>query len=102
MKKIKPVVARDAGELAHILGLSALDAVQMEVRRQINDKIIQAVSESGRTHVQVARAARTSRARLTAILNRNTAHVSTDLMLRILASLGYGATIAFKRRRPAA
>ena len=102
MTKIKPIVARDTDELARILGLSALDAVEMQVRRQINEKIIQAVKDSGLTHAQVAKTAQTSRARLTAILNRNTAHVSTDLMLRILAALGYNATSAYTRRRRAA
>ncbi len=32
-----------------------------------------------------------------AILNRNTHDVSTDLMLRIMASLGYRATLTFSR-----
>ena len=43
-----------------------------------------------------------SRTRLTAILNRNTAHVSTELMLRMLAVLGYRAKITFVRARSAA
>lgn len=102
MKKVKPIVARNAQELAHALGLSRSDAIEIEVRCQINDKIIQAVRESGLTHAQVAKAAQTSRARLTAILNRNTAHVSTDLMLRILAALGYRANVTFRRTRRAA
>ena len=41
-------------------------------------------------------ASRTSRTRVTAILNRNTKAVSTDLLLRILYSLGYTAKITFK------
>jgi predicted XRE-type DNA-binding protein len=102
MKKVKMIVARDARELAEVLGLSPLDAMEMELRRKINDKIIQAVEASGLTHVQVAKAAKTSRARLTAILNRNRTNVSTDLMLRILAALGYHAKIAFTRTRRAA
>jgi transcriptional regulator with XRE-family HTH domain len=74
----------------------------MEVRRLINGKIIMAVKKSRLTHAQVARAARTSRTRLTAILNRNTANVSTDLMLRILATLGYETKVTFKRAPRAA
>jgi predicted XRE-type DNA-binding protein len=102
MKKVKPIVARDSEELARALGMTAADAVEMNVRRQINDKIIEAVGKSGWTHAQVARAAKTSRTRLTAILNRNTIHVSTDLMIRILAALGYDASIRFTRVRRAA
>ena len=102
MNKSKVVVVRDAGGLAKVLGLSAMDAVEMEVRSQINDKIIQAVRESGLTHAQVAKAAGVSRSRLTALINRNRSHVSTDLMLRILCALGYEAKMSFRRARPAA
>ena len=102
MKKAKPVIAKDTAALARALRLSAADAEEMSLRRQLNDKIIEAVKESGLTHAQVAKGAHTSRARLTAIVNRNTSHVSTDLMLRILAALGYRPKITFARTRPAA
>jgi predicted XRE-type DNA-binding protein len=102
MKKIKPIVTRTAAELAAALNLSPADAAEMDLRRRLNDKLIEAVSRSGLTHVQVAKAAGTSRARLTAVLNRNTSHVSTGLMLRILASLGYSAKITFTRTSRAA
>jgi predicted XRE-type DNA-binding protein len=102
MNKVKPVVTHHVTDLARALRLSAGDAVQMEVRRLINGKIIHAVKKSGLTHAQVARAVRTSRTRLTAILNRNTANVSTDLMLRILAALGYQTKVTFKRAPRAA
>jgi predicted XRE-type DNA-binding protein len=101
MKKIKPVIVRTAAEMADALGLSAADAIEMEVRGRMNDKIIDAVKRSGMTHAQVAEAAGTSRSRLTAILNGNTTHVSTDLMLRILAALGYRAKITFTPPRAA-
>ncbi len=65
--------------MAEALGLSPADAVE----------------HSGITHAQASAAADISRTRLTAILNGNTSHVSTDLMLRILAALGYRAKITF-------
>jgi predicted XRE-type DNA-binding protein len=102
MNKVKPIVVRTAAELSSALGLSPSDAVEWEVRSQINDKIIQAVKASGITHAQLAKAARTSRSRLTAILNRDRTHVSTDLMLRILAVLGYRTKMSFHRLRSAA
>jgi hypothetical protein len=49
------------------------------------------------THAQVARLARTSRTRITAILNSNTKDVSTDLLLRVLYALGYTAKITFQK-----
>lgn len=97
MKKVKPIVARNAAELAHALGLTPADGLELEIRSDLNDKIIEVVSQQALTHAQVAKLARTSRSRITAILNRNTQDISTDLMLRVLASLGVQARIQFRR-----
>ena len=94
---MKPVVARNAKELAKTLGLTPADGVAIEIRSDLNDKIIEVVSKRGLTHAQVAKLANTSRTRVTAILNRNTHDISTDLMLRILASLGVHAKLQFKK-----
>jgi predicted XRE-type DNA-binding protein len=94
-KKAKLSVTKNAAELANVLGLSPADAVEIEVRCKINNMIIKVVEQQGLTHTEVAKAAGTSRSRVTAILNRNTHDVSTDLMLRILLSLGYRAKISF-------
>jgi predicted XRE-type DNA-binding protein len=93
MKKAKSTVAKSAKQLAKELGLSPADAVEIEVRSDLNDSIIRIVENQKLTHAQVAKLANTSRSRITAILNRNTHDVSTDLMLRILASLGYRAKL---------
>jgi hypothetical protein len=45
----------------------------------------------------VARLAGTLRARVTAMLNRNTRDISTDLMLRVLYALGYTAKIRIQK-----
>lgn len=94
MKKIK---TRNASELADALGLTPADAVEMEIRSDLNAKIIEVVKKKGLTHAQVAKLANTSRTRITAILNYNTQHVSTDLMLRILGVLGIHARIKFDK-----
>jgi len=39
---------------------------------------------------------KTSRSRVTAIMNRNTKDISTDLLLRVLYALGYTAKVTFK------
>jgi predicted XRE-type DNA-binding protein len=97
MTKPKSLVAKNTTELAHILGLSSADGAEIELRSDLNDKIIEIVRKTGLTHGQVAKLAGTSRSRVTAILNRNTKDVSTDLMLRIIASLGYRAKITLSR-----
>lgn len=91
------MVTRTAGQLAGALGLSAADGAEMELRSELNTKIVEEVKRRGLTHAEVARLARTSRTRMTAILNRNTKDVSTDLLLRVLYALGWTAHIKFKR-----
>jgi predicted XRE-type DNA-binding protein len=97
MKKTKAVVAWNAGELAKALGLTPADGAKIELRSDLNTKIAEVVARKGLTHVEVAKLAGTSRTRVTAILNRNTKDISTDLMLRVLYALGYTAKVRFKR-----
>jgi len=97
MKNSKSIVTRDARQLAAALGLTPAAAVEMEVRSALNDKIVDVVRRLGLTHARVAKLCGTSRTRITAILNRNTQDVSADLLLRILARLGYRAKISFSK-----
>jgi predicted XRE-type DNA-binding protein len=83
--------------LARVLDLDPEDAIEIEVRSSLVDRIAAAVVERRLTHAQVAKLAHTSRTRITAILNRNTEGVSTDLLLRILGRLGYRARIVVTR-----
>ena len=96
MRRVKPVMARNARELAKVLGLSQAEGMEIEFRSDLNDKIIEVVNKKRLTHSDVARLAHTSRTRVTAILNRNTQDISTDLMLRILGALGVQAKLRFK------
>ena len=97
MKRSKAIVTRTASELARALGLNPADGAEIQLRSDLNSKIAGIVRRKGLTHAQVARLARTSRTRVTAILNRNTKDVSTDLLLRVLYSLGYTAKIRFEK-----
>jgi predicted XRE-type DNA-binding protein len=54
------------------------------------------------THAEIAKRAGTSRTRVTAILNDDVQHVSTDLLIRILASLGYRVKVSVVRSDTAA
>ena len=96
-KKVKAVVARTAGQLAQVLGLERADGIEIGVRSALNSKIIEVVEKRGLTHAQVASLAGTSRTRVTAIMNRNTKDISTDLMLRVVGALGVSARITFGR-----
>lgn len=94
---MKTIKTQNASELADVLGLTSADAVEMEIRSDLNAKIIEVVKRKGLTHAQVAKLAETSRTRVTALLNRNTHQISTDLMLRILGALGIYARIKFDK-----
>lgn len=96
MKRNKTTVTHTAAELAEALRLSPAEGAEIELRSALNTKIVDVVRRKGLTHAQVASLAKTSRTRITAILNRNTKDISTDLMLRVLYALGYSAKITFK------
>jgi predicted XRE-type DNA-binding protein len=103
MKKHKKnIVARDTFELASVLGLNKEDAIAMEFRARLNRKIVELVKAKGLSHAEVAKAARASRTRITAILSGQTIGVSTDFLLRILYALGCKTMPTFSQIRPAA
>ena len=99
MKKNRPkaLVTRNAGELAEALGLERADGIELAVRSALNTKIIEVIRRRGLTHAQVATLSGTSLTRITAIANRNTKDISTDLMLRVLGAMGVAAKITFGR-----
>lgn len=80
-----------------MLGLERADGIEIVVRSSLNTKIIHVIEKRGLTHAQVAKLAGTSRTRITAIINRNTKDISTDLMLRVLGALGVSARVTFGR-----
>jgi predicted XRE-type DNA-binding protein len=95
--KVKVHTARNAKELVEILGLDPADAIEIEFRAKLNKKIIDAVKSQKLTHAEVAKRSKASRTRVTAILNGNTSGMSTDLLLRIIYSLGYKTKLSFAR-----
>jgi predicted XRE-type DNA-binding protein len=102
MPKIKPMVARTAEDLAKIMGLPATVAKEWQVRHALLKRLKEIVQREGVTHAQVAARAATSRTRITAILNDDLEHVSTDLLIRVLASLGYRVKVSVTRADTAA
>ena len=97
MKKTKKTITLLPQELAELLDVSRAESLEIEFRCDLNDKIAEVIRVKGLTHAQVAKLAHTSRTRVTALVSRNTHDISTDLMLRILSSLGVRAKIQFKK-----
>jgi predicted XRE-type DNA-binding protein len=77
MKKSKAVIAKTPAELAKALGLTHEHGAELEFRSNLNSKIVDIVARKRLTHNQVAKLARTSRTRVTAIMNRHTKDIST-------------------------
>jgi predicted XRE-type DNA-binding protein len=94
---LKVVRTRTAKELARELGLTPAEGAEIEFRTELNDAILEIVQKKKVTHEALAGLAGSSRTRITALLNRNTADISTDLMLRVLSALGYEAHLRVRR-----
>lgn len=99
MSEIKTVNSKTAEELAELLGLTPADGAEIELRSNLNSKIIEVVKKKKITHEKLAKLASSSRTRMTALLNRNTRDISTDLMLRVLSVLGYRTKVKFEKMK---
>jgi len=97
MSRVKPVVARTPEELAEILGLAPADAREWQVRYTLLKHLKEIVRKRKLTHAVIAERAGTSRTRVTAILNDRLENVSSDLLIRILGSLGYTVRVSVSR-----
>ena len=102
MRKTKSVMARNSSELAKAMGMSESDGYRWELRSGLVGSIIELIAKAGLTHAEVAKKAKTSRTRITSILNRNIDDVSTDLLIRIIEALGYRVTFSVMSRKAAA
>jgi len=102
MPKIKPSIASTPEELAAALGLPAAQAEEWQVQYVLLKRLKEIVRRQKMTHAEIARRAGTSRTRVTAILNDDLEHVSSDLLIRILGSLGYRVRASVVRAGKAA
>jgi predicted XRE-type DNA-binding protein len=99
---VRPIVARTPEELAGALGLSCVAAREWQVQETLLKRLKEIVRRRRITHADIAKRAGTSRTRVTAILNDDLDHVSSDLLIRILASLGYRVRVSVVRSDTAA
>lgn len=102
MPKLKPIIARTPEELAGTLGLSSVNAKEWQVQHMLLKRLKEIAQSQSITHAEIAKRAGTSRTRVTAILNDDLEHVSSDLLIRILASLGYRVKVSVVRSDHAA
>jgi predicted XRE-type DNA-binding protein len=102
MHRLKPIVATTPEELASALGLSTAAAKEWQIQHVLLKRLKEIARRQKITHAEIVRRAGTSRTRVTALLNDNLEHVSSDLLVRILASLGYRVTVSVIRSDSAA
>ena len=79
-----------------------LEAKEWQVQHVLLKRLQDVVRRENITHAEIAKRAATSRTRVTAILNGDLEHVSSDLLIRILASLGYRVRVSVVRSKSAA
>jgi len=102
MPKIKPTIARTPEDLADTLGLPRAAAEEWQFQYVLLARLKEITRRQKLTHLEIAKRAGTSRTRVTSILNNDLEHVSSDLMIRILASLGYRVRVSVVRSNKAA
>jgi predicted XRE-type DNA-binding protein len=102
MPKLKPIIAGTPEELAGALGLPRAVAKEWQVQYVLVGRLKKIARRQKLTHAEIAKRAGTSRTRITAILNDDLQHVSSDLLIRILATLGYRVKISVVRSDNAA
>jgi predicted XRE-type DNA-binding protein len=102
MPRVKPIVAATPEALARALGLSSMEVKEWLVQHSLLKRLKEIVRQHKFTHAEIAKRSGTSRTRVTAILNDDLEHVSTDLLIRILASLGYQVKVSVIRAKTAA
>ena len=102
MPRIKPIIATTPEDLARTIGLSTVEAKEWPVQHRLLRHLKEIVREHKFTHAENAKRSGTSRTRVTAIRNDDLEHVSTDLLIRILASLGYRVRVSVIRSDTAA
>lgn len=94
-RKIKPIISKNAEELAEALALPKSTAIEWQVRHEVTEEIIKMFNRSQLTITEFAKKAETSRARITRILKKDTSDISLDVLLRVLGATGQRLEIKF-------
>lgn len=80
-------------DLTKALKLPKGEAAKIEMRTDLTIAIRRAVEKKQLTHVKAAKQAGVGRTVVTAILNGNTTHISTDRLIDIAQNLGLSVTL---------
>lgn len=95
--KARTITGRSSTTLARTLGLGPREAQEWQVQHALLKRLQHIVRDQSLTHAEVARRGGSSRTRVTSILNGNLDNVSSDLLIRLLAGLGYRVKVSVTR-----
>ncbi len=95
--KQKRIISHNAQELAEAMGLDECDAIEWEFRYNLTNKIREAFQNSERTITEIAKKAKTSRARVTQLIKGNSQGISIDVLLKILGAVGQSIKITYRK-----
>lgn len=94
--KKKIIVNSKPKELADSLGLTYSDAVEWEIRHSVIKKIIAVVKKRQISVTRLAKLSKTSRARITKILNNDSCGISLDVLFRVLGAIGQKVRLIYR------
>ena len=100
--KTKTLTVKSPEDLARTLGLSGVESQEWQVQHALLNRLRRIVRDEALPHADVAQRGRSSRTRVTSILNGNLDNVSSDLLIRLLGGLGYRVRVSVSRVDPAA
>lgn len=87
------VEAKSVKDLAKLLKLPKGEAAKIEMRTDLVVAIRRAIEKKGLTHAEAAKKAEVGRTVITALMNGNTTHVSTDRLIDIAQNIGLTVTL---------
>jgi predicted XRE-type DNA-binding protein len=85
--------AKTIKELSNVLGLPGAEAAKIEMRTNLVVAIRRSIEKRKLTHAEAAKRAGVGRTVITALMNGNTTHVSTDRLIDIAQNLGLTVTL---------
>lgn len=92
---MKTVISRNPKELANSLALPESISIEWQIRYEVVEEIIKVFAKNEMTITAFAEKAKTSRARITRILKKDTSDISLDVLLRVLGATGQRVSIKF-------
>ena len=94
---MKKHTVKNAIELSELLGLTAADGIEAELKSSLMIKIRKEIEKNSLTHDQVSKLSGVGRTVITGIVNCSIQRITIDRLVKVLSSLGVKAEFKFKK-----